>query len=122
MTENEKSRCQTIIHGAAIIAAGGNLVPVPGVGIAADITVMTTMVMSLASIFGGNISEEVAMATAVSALKNTMLKQPIRVLTKELSKLIPGVGQLVAPSISVAMIEATGWSIANDLDAKRNKK
>ena len=38
-----------------------------------------------------------------------MLRQPIRVATEELSKLIPGLGQIVAPSISVAMIEAAGW-------------
>jgi hypothetical protein len=54
-------------------------------------------------------------------MKNTMLKQPIRTLTKELSKLVPGLGQVVAPSIAVVMIEAAGWVLANELATKFGK-
>ena len=42
----------------------------------------------------------------------------IKVIAKELSKLIPGLGQSVAPTISIAMIEVTGWVLANDLERK----
>lgn len=45
-----------------------------------------------------------------------MLKQPIKTLTKELSKIVPFLGQMVAPAISVTMIEAAGWSIAKELE------
>ncbi|WP_103105693.1 hypothetical protein [Brevibacillus reuszeri] len=118
MTSAQEKKCHAIIHTAAIGAGGGNLIPVPGVGIAADIVAMTTMTMSLASVFGGSLTEEAAKAMAITTLKNSMLKQPIQTLTKELSKIVPILGQVVAPTISVAMIEAAGWAIAKDLDRK----
>ena len=92
---------------------------VPGLGIATDLVTMTSMTMSLCAVFGGNLSEEAAKAVAYAAIKNTMLKQPIKTLTKELSKFVPFLGQIVAPSISVVMLEAAGWSIAKDM--ARNK-
>lgn len=119
MTEEEKNKCNMIIHSHAVAAAAGNALPIPGVGIAADTLTMTTMTMSLAAVFGSNMAEDVAKAMAINAIKQTMLKQPIKVLTKELSKLIPGLGQVVAPSVSVVMLEAAGWQIANEMDIKR---
>ncbi|MCQ2193380.1 MAG: hypothetical protein MJZ28_00360 [Paludibacteraceae bacterium] len=118
MTEEQKSKCSKIIHGHAVAAAAGNAVPVPGVGIATDVITMTTMAMALASVFGGNIAEEVAKSMAITAIKRTMLKQPIKTIAKELSKLVPGLGQVVAPTVSVAMLEAAGWSLATDMDRK----
>jgi uncharacterized protein (DUF697 family) len=79
---------------------------------------MTTMAMSLCAVLGGNISQEAAKTLAIATLKNTMLKQPIRTLAKELSKLVPGLGQVVAPSIAVVMIEAAGWVLASELESK----
>lgn len=121
MTDAQESKCHKIIHTAAVGAGAGNLIPVPGTGIAADVIAMTMMAMSLASVFGGSIAEEVAKSMAVTALKQTMLKQPIKVLAKELSKFIPFLGQVVAPAISVGMIEAAGWALANDMAVKFNK-
>ncbi|MCT1398092.1 hypothetical protein M4D81_03640 [Paenibacillus sp. p3-SID867] len=118
MTSDQEKKCHAIIHTSAIGAGGGNLIPVPGVGIAADIVAMTTMTMSLAGVFGGNLTEEAAKGIAITAIKNTMLKQPIKTLTKELSKFVPFLGQVVAPTISITMIEAAGWSIAKELDRK----
>jgi len=79
---------------------------------------MTTMTMSLAGVFGGSLTEEAAKGLAITAIKDTMLRQPIKTLTKELSKFIPFVGQMVGPGISAVMLEAAGWSIAKDLDRK----
>lgn len=118
MTDDQKTKCHAIIHSHAVAAAAGNAVPVPGLGLAADLVTMTTMTMSLCAVFGGNISQEAAKTLAIAALKNTMLKQPIKTLTKELSKLVPGLGQVVAPSIAVVMIEAAGWVLATDLEKK----
>ena len=121
MTESEKSKCQKIIHGHAAAAAAGNLVPIPGVGIAADTVTMTTMAMALAAVLGGSITESVAKNMAINAIVSTMKKQPVRVLAKEVSKVVPVVGQLVAPAISVAMLEASGWILANELVEQRDK-
>lgn len=118
MTPDQEKKCHAIIHTCAAGAAAGNLIPVPGTGIAADLIAMTSMTMSLASVFGGSVTEETAKGMAIAAIKNTMLKMPIRVMTKELSKFIPFLGQVVAPSISAVMLEAAGWSIAKDLDRR----
>lgn len=82
---------------------------------------MTTMTMSLCAAIGGSITEEAGKAVAITAIKNTMLKQPIKTMTKELSKFIPFLGQIVAPSISVVMLESAGWVIANDLYEKKKR-
>lgn len=118
MTEEQETRCHQIIHTHAVAAAAGNIVPIPGLGVAADIVTMTTMCTSLCAVFGGSMAEEAAKAMAISAIKNTMLKQPIKVMAKELSKLIPGLGQVVAPTVSVALLEAAGWALAKELDRK----
>lgn len=121
MTAEQEKKCHVIIHSAAAGAGAGNLIPVPGTGIAADVVAMTMMAMSLASVFNGNITQEVAKAMGIAAIKNTMLKQPIRVLTKEISKLIPFVGQAVGPALSIAMMEAAGWALAKDMALKFNQ-
>lgn len=121
MTEEQNTKCHAIIHTAAVAAGAGNLIPVPGTGVAADMLAMTAMTVSLASVFGGNLSEEAARGLAIAAIKHSMLKQPIKTLAKELSKLIPGLGQIVAPTISVTLIEAAGWSIAEELAQKQKR-
>ena len=121
MTEEEKSKCQKIIHGHAAAAAAGNLVPIPVLGLAADTVTMTTMAMALAAVFGGSITESVAKNMAINAVVATMKKQPVKVIAKEISKVVPVVGQLVAPTISVAMLEAAGWLLAEQLVDERDK-
>jgi uncharacterized protein (DUF697 family) len=118
MNRLEEKRCHQIIHTAAVAAAGGNFIPVPGLGVATDIIAMTAMTMSLAAVYGGNLSQEAAKGLTVLTLKKTILKQPMKVVAKELSKLIPGAGQVVAPAMTLALIEATGWAIAKDLEKK----
>lgn len=118
MTPEQESRCHKIIHAHAAMAAAGNAVPVPGLGIATDLVTMTTMCTSLCAVFGGNMTEAAAKAMAISAIKNTMLKQPIKTMAKELSKLIPGLGSIVAPTVSVALLEAAGWTLAKELEQK----
>lgn len=121
MTDEQEAKCHGIIHTHAALCGGGNLIPVPGVGIAADIVTMTTMTMALAAVFGANIPTEVAKGIAVAAIKRTLLKQPIKTLAKELSKIIPILGQIVAPAMGIAMVEATGWAIAHELEDKAKK-
>lgn len=115
MTSEQRNKCHAIIHTAAVTAGAGNLMPVPGTGVAADMVAMTAMSVSLAAVFGGNLSEEASRALAFAAIKNTLLKQPIKTLTKELSKLIPFLGQIVAPTLSAGLVEAAGWAMAENL-------
>lgn len=101
MTEDQESKSHYIIHSHA---AAANAVPVPGLGVAADMVTMTSMTMSLCGVFGGKLTEEAAKALAITRVKDTILKQPIKTLTKELSKLIHGLGQVVVKNISVVML------------------
>jgi uncharacterized protein (DUF697 family) len=122
MTEDQKTKCHAIIHSHAVAAAAGNVAPIPGLGVAVDVVTMTTMTMALCAVFGGSIPKESAKSLAIAGIKNTALKQPIKTLARELSKLIPGVGQVVAPSIAVVMLEATGWVLAAELEEKFAQK
>lgn len=122
MTDEQRIKCHALIHTAALSAGAGNCIPIPGLGIALDMTAMIALTMSLASIFGLNIQREVAKGLAIATLKQTALKQPIKVITKEVSKLIPFAGAAVSSTISVAMIEATGWSIVEEIENKYMKK
>lgn len=118
MNAEQEKKCHAIIHTAAITAGAGNAVPVPALGLAVDTLVITTMAISLASVFGGNLSNEAAKGLAFAAIKRAALKQPIRVIGREVSKLVPFLGPVIAPAITVALIEAAGWALANELDAK----
>ncbi|MEI0485826.1 hypothetical protein R4K89_08490 [Brachyspira intermedia] len=116
MTNSQHKKCHAIIHSCAVACGAGNAAPVPGLGLAADLVALTTMTTSLAAVFGGDLTAEAAKGMAIGALKKQVLKQPIKTLTKELSKFIPGLGQVVAPTISFALIEAAGWAIAKQLE------
>ena len=120
MTPEQRDRCSTIIHTHAAAAAAGNAIPVPGLGFAADTITMTTMAMALSGVFGSSIPENVAKNMAISALKKQLLKQPIKSAVKELGKIIPFAGSLVASTVSVAMLESAGWAMAEDLANKAN--
>ncbi len=116
MTPKHQSLCRRIIHSAAVTAGAGNLVPIPGFGIAVDLVTMTGMTIALANVFGGSIPKAVAEGLSIAALKETALKQPVKTITKELSRFIPLIGLLIAPTISIGMIEAAGWNIARQMD------
>ena len=118
MTPAQKKKCNLIIHSAALSSGMLNLIPAPGAGIAADMLAMSAMTISLASVFEGSLSEEVAKGMAIVALKEAAFNQPTKILSKELSKFIPGLGQIVAPTISIVILEAAGWAIAKELEKK----
>ncbi|MFN3713612.1 MAG: hypothetical protein ACK4SX_08135 [Alcanivoracaceae bacterium] len=119
MTAEQKNKCHAIIHASALVAGAGNLSPVPGTGVAADTFALTGMAVSLATVFGSDISKEAARGMAFSAIKNTMLKQPIKVLGKELSRLVPWLGQVVAPTVAIGLVEAAGWTMAEEMACRR---
>lgn len=118
MTTTQQSQCQNRIYTTAALAATGNTFPVPGVGVAVNLAAMIVMATQLAAVFGGNLTNEEAKAMAIASITHTVIKQPIHVLSQELVKLIPFVGQVVAPAISFALVKSAGWAMANELDIK----
>ncbi|MBR5914351.1 MAG: hypothetical protein IKZ58_08315 [Selenomonadaceae bacterium] len=122
MTDDEKKKCHAIIHSHAVAAGAGNLLPIPGTGLAADTITMTTMAMALAGVFGGSIPESIARNMAVNAIITAVKQNAVKTVVKEVSKVVPILGQIISPSISVAMLESAGWSLAQQLDDERNQK
>jgi uncharacterized protein (DUF697 family) len=116
MSPQQESLCHRIIHSAAVTAGGGNLVPIPGFGIAVDLIAMTGMSMALANVFGGSIPKAVAEGLAITTMKETVLRQPVKAIAGGIAKFIPILGQIVGPAISIGMIEAAGWNIARQMD------
>ncbi len=117
MTESQRTKCHCIIHTQAAAAGGGNVVPIPGVGVAADTAAMVSMAISLAAVFGQSIPKSTAKIMAVDALKKTLLKQPLKVITKELGKIVPFLGSAFAATVSVGLVEAAGWALVGDFES-----
>lgn len=113
MTSTQRAKCSSIIHSCAVAAAGGNLIPVPGVGAAADVAAVATMAVRLANVFERDIPASVARSLAVSALA----RQACKTVVKEIIKVIPIFGWLAAPAISAGTLEAAGWTIAHSMAA-----
>ena len=120
MTENQRAKCHAIIHAHAAVATAANAgVPIPGVGIVADLVSFTSMTVQLALVFDQNITNEAAKGIAVAALKKYLLKTPLAAA----AKFIPFANAVA----SAAIMEGTGWVIAKQLEKKyietqKNKK
>ena len=99
------------------MAGTGNLIPIPGVGVLADIGSLTMMARDLAIVLGNEECKnaEAAKAFTIGIAKRVFLKQPIKMIGKELAKFIPFAGQIIAGGISAAMTEAVGWSMVKSL-------
>lgn len=112
MTESQLVKCHTIIHAHAALATAANAgVPIPGVGIVADLATFTSMTVQLALVFNQNLTNEAAKGIAVATLKKYLLKAPISFV----GKFIPFANAIA----SAAILEGTGWLIANQLDDKQ---
>ena len=119
MTNEDKAKCHMIIHAASATAGAGNLVPMPGLGVAADMVSMTTMAISLAAVFGKELTQAAARGMGYASLKKVILAQPVRYATKELAKFIPWIGSAIAAGLSVTLTEAAGWQLAQEFDLER---
>ena len=108
--------CHTIIYAAAAASGAGNIVPVPGLGLAADMATMTTMAISLASVFGKELRGAEARKVAYAALKKAVCQQPLQYASRELLKFVPWVGSAVSAMLAVNLTEAVGWQLAEEFD------
>lgn len=119
MTDEEHEQCHIIINNCVVDAGYGNAIPVPGTGVAVDIIAMTAMTVNLARVFGFNMPDNDAKELVITTIKQTMLDQPLKTITKELVKLPPGLGTAFSSTIRIAVIEAAGWAIAEELGKRK---
>lgn len=108
---NVKKKCHAIIHGASVLAAGcgaaGAQLP------CADAVPITTlqilMIISLASVFGFEISWEVA-----GAVGNSFIAMLIgRGISQRLVGWIPGLGNVINAATACGITESMGWFVAH---------
>jgi len=118
MNEDQKKKCHLIIHSHAAACTAGNLVPLPGSGVLADLAAMVSMTMLLAAVFGESINKEMVQTMAIAALKQTIQKSTFKYAAKEGLKIIPMVGSAIAGALSLSMLESAGWILAKQLAAK----
>ena len=111
MTRQQEERCHQIIHSHAVACTAANAIPIPGLNIAADITTLTTMTMALGAVFGESVTKEYAKNLVIVTLKNSAFQ----IATQSIIKLIPVVGWVVGPMMSLGMIEQAGWELAKRL-------
>ena len=120
MNSQQKSACHKIIHAAAAASASSTLIPVPLTGFAVDAAVMVIMVMNLARVFhlDTTVTEDAAQGMAIAAVKEQLLKHPIKYLTREFSKTLPLAGAAISGGLSLMLTEAAGWKIAEQFSRK----
>ena len=107
MTDSQKKKCDTIIHGASVAAAGAaaGLAQIPGSDNAA-------IIISLGQVFGKELTKNAATALLGTATASTVG----RGISQFLVGWIPGVGNAINAGTAASVTEALGWTIARRFD------
>ena len=127
-----RSHCHQLISKYATATAGGSLIPLPGVGVGADVAILLSLFPSINERFGlayaqiesydsddklmvrgvisahgcGIVGQEVTKDSVFQILKQA----GIQVTAKELLKFIPFLGQAIAAGISYGVMQQIGKS------------
>lgn len=124
--EEKRQNAKTIIHKSALAAASGNIIPIPGVGFAADIGAIISMNQRVKGLYAlGDVSKRGLGATTLhnvlrygseGFVKQQLAKFAVRMGVGEVAKFIPLLGQFVAATISVTIIEYVGEQMIEDFE------
>lgn len=114
MTPSQRKKCETIIHGASVAAAGAaaGLAQIPGSDNAAIIPIQVAMIISLGQVFGKELTKNAAAALLGTATASTVG----RGVSQFLVGWIPGLGNAINAGTAASVTEALGWTIANRFD------
>ena len=102
MTNDQKTKCHTIIHTFASACAGIGAAPIPGSDIAP--------LIALGKVFDINLNSSYAESMAKTAIAGNIGK----ILASELTKLIPGVGSATNAIVAFSITELIGWDAADE--------
>ena len=114
MTNNQKSDCQVIIHGASGSAAlvGGGMAQLPCSDTVALIPIQIAMVVALGEVFDIELTD--------SAAKGIVLGTGAGYIGRAASQIlvgwIPGIGNLINSSTAVGLTEFIGWAVVKKFD------
>ena len=119
MTEEQRGKCNKIIHtaSAAAGAAGAGLSQIPGSDNAVITPIQLGMAVSLGKVFGRSISESSAKAAIGSFVASQVGRIAARTATQFLVGWIPGIGNAVNATTAAAFTETMGWSLAKSFDS-----
>ena len=111
MTNDEKTKCHTIIHTASVAAAaiGGGLAQLPGSDTVPITAIQVGMIISLGAVFGQTITK----TTASSILAGLASSVGGRTISQFLIGWIPGFGNAINATTAAGITEAVGWLAAN---------
>lgn len=114
MTEEQKRRCETIIHGAAAVsAAAGGVMVLPGSDAVLIMPVQVGMILALADVFEVKLSRAVAKSAAYASFGQIVGKGASRLLAGA----VPGAGHLIRAGVAFSITEALGWTVVEQLEA-----
>lgn len=116
MTDKQKKACHGIIHSHAVAAAGvaAGLAQIPGVDNAPLVAIEVAMTIELGAVFGIAVTKSSAMSVVAGAAGQTVG----RAISQALLGWIPGFGNVINASTAAGVVEALGWTIANQFDAQ----
>ena len=128
--ERIKEECKALVHKRALLSGAAAVIPLPGVDISADITIMVELLMEINKRFG--LSEEqlnqmdferkkvllviissagnelVGKNITASLVRGVLRRVSNKIATKQASKFVPIVGQAVSAGISFAAMRYLG--------------
>lgn len=110
MTNDEKTKCHTIIHTASVASAaiGGGLAQLPGSDTVPITAIQVGMVISLGAVFG----QEITKTTAASIVGGLASSLGGRAISQFLVGWIPGFGNAINATTAVGITETLGWIVA----------
>ena len=112
--ESYESKCEAIIHTASVACGAVGVSPIPGSDALPIMAIQTTMVLSLANVFGIGIDRSFAMAM----VKEQVAKQAGKMIASQLTKLIPFVGSAINATVAAGITEVLGWDVAREFYRK----
>jgi len=119
MTKKEKIMCNSIIHSASSAAAavGAGLAQVPASDNAIITPIQLSMSVSLAKVFGLNLSKGAAEAGVASAAACVVGRAASQVIVGW----IPVLGNVVNAVTAASLTESIGWILAKEFESQKEK-
>ena len=119
MTNKQKKRCRTIIHGASAAAGGvgAGLAQLPGSDNAVIVPIQVGMIISLGAVFGMTLTDSAAKAT----LATTTATMVGRGISQFVLGWVPVIGNAINATTAAGVTEAIGWTIARDFEKQYRK-
>jgi uncharacterized protein (DUF697 family) len=102
--EIKRKKCRALIHGTAIAAAGVAVSPIPVSDVIILVPMQAGMVISVAKIYGYEITEDMAKEILVVAGGGVVLRYAFQIIVK----FIPVLGSLIGPAIAYGGTIAIG--------------